>query len=209
MKQILCFGDSNTWGLVPGKKERFGWGVRWTSLLQEKLDEKEYHIIEEGLCGRTTIFDDVYRDNRNGLKTLPLILEAHSPIDYVILMLGTNDCKSHYKTNAYKIGKGLEQCLDKIAEYVPREKILIVSPIHLGDAVWKAEYDPEFDQNSVEVSKTLAAEYKKIATERKVHFLDAARYVTPSKTDQEHLDAASHKIFAETVYNKIQELQIA
>ena len=24
MKRILCFGDSNTWGLIPGTSERFG-----------------------------------------------------------------------------------------------------------------------------------------------------------------------------------------
>lgn len=55
MRQILCFGDSNTWGLDGDSGKRLPWGVRWTSLLQEKLGQ-QYHVIEEGLCGRTTIF---------------------------------------------------------------------------------------------------------------------------------------------------------
>ena len=38
MKQLLCFGDSNTWGLIPNTKQRYSWGVRWTSILQEKLN---------------------------------------------------------------------------------------------------------------------------------------------------------------------------
>ena len=38
MKQLLCYGDSNTWGLIPGTKERYPWGLRWTSILQEKLE---------------------------------------------------------------------------------------------------------------------------------------------------------------------------
>lgn len=57
MKQILCFGDSNTYGLVPATTDRYGWGVRWTSIINEKLGLQEYRVIEEGLCGRTTVFD--------------------------------------------------------------------------------------------------------------------------------------------------------
>lgn len=56
MKQILCFGDSNTWGYDGESRERLPWGVRWTSLLQEKLNKEKYRVIEEGLCGRTTVF---------------------------------------------------------------------------------------------------------------------------------------------------------
>ena len=76
MKQILCFGDSNTWGLIPKTNKRYEWGVRWTSLLNESLNDKKeggYRVIEEGLCGRTTVFDDPLRDGRNGVKILPTI----------------------------------------------------------------------------------------------------------------------------------------
>ena len=95
MKQLLCFGDSNTWGLIPKTHERYSWGVRWTSLLQEKLEKHDIRVLEEGLCGRTTIFDDAYRKNRNGLESLPEILESNYP-DAAVIMLGTNDCKSCY-----------------------------------------------------------------------------------------------------------------
>ena len=30
MKQILCFGDSNTYGLIPGTKDRYDWDTRWS-----------------------------------------------------------------------------------------------------------------------------------------------------------------------------------
>ena len=65
MKQILCFGDSNTYGYKPDKSGRFSCGVRWTSILAEKFG-RDVNVIEEGLCGRTTIFDDVFRAGRNG-----------------------------------------------------------------------------------------------------------------------------------------------
>lgn len=94
MKQILCFGDSNTWGLIPKTGERFPWGIRWTSILSEKLGQDKYHVVEEGLCGRTTVFDDPLRDGRCGVKVLPTLLESHEPIDLSIIMLGTNDISS-------------------------------------------------------------------------------------------------------------------
>lgn len=72
MKQILCFGDSNTWGYDGESRERLPWGVRWTSLLQEKLNKEEYRVIEEGLCGRTTVFEDPLRDGRKGTALLPI-----------------------------------------------------------------------------------------------------------------------------------------
>lgn len=200
MKQLLCFGDSNTWGLIPGTTERYAWGTRWTSILQEKL-EKDIHVVEEGLCGRTTIFEDIYRNGRRGLSTLPLVLETQYPVDAAILMLGTNDCKSHYNNSAYKIAKGLAQCVDELLRYLSPDKILIVSPIHLGEAVWEENYDPEFGEKSVEVSKDLKREYQKIAKEKQVHFLAASDYVGPSKTDREHLDEAGHAILAENILN--------
>ena len=204
MKQILCFGDSNTWGLIPGTDRQYDWGVRWTSILQKKMNHEDICIIEEGLCGRTTMYEDTYRENRNGLKTLPGILNSCGMIESVVIMLGTNDCKSHYKSNAYKISKGLEQCLTKILEVVPKEKVLVVSPIFLGENVWKEEFDPEFDQNSVLVSKQLSNEYKKLADRKKTHFLDASDYAVPSEIDQEHMDEVGHAHLAQAIYDKLQ-----
>ena len=101
MKQILCFGDSNTWGYNGENGERFPWGVRWTGLLQEKFAENrtEVRIIEEGLVGRTTVFEDPLRDGRKGTALFPTILETHAPVDAIVLMLGTNDCKTIFKAS--------------------------------------------------------------------------------------------------------------
>ena len=58
--------------------------TRWTGILAEKLYDKGYRIIEEGLCGRTSVFDDATRDGRNGAKVLPMLLETHAPLDQVV-----------------------------------------------------------------------------------------------------------------------------
>ena len=46
MREILCFGDSNTYGLIPGTKERYKENIRWTGILQQKLKEKDCRIVE-------------------------------------------------------------------------------------------------------------------------------------------------------------------
>lgn len=207
MKNILAFGDSNTWGLVPGTKERFPWGVRWTSLVQEKLDDAR--VIEEGLCGRTTVFEDELRPLRKAVDALPMVLESTYPIDAAIIMLGTNDCKSLFNANAYTIAKGLEQCLNEISSYVSADKILVVSPIHLGEEVWREDKDPEFDSRSVETSKDLQKFYRQVARERGYKFLAASDFSTASNIDEEHLDEEGHRRLAEAILEKIQEMKIA
>ena len=116
MKQILCFGDSNTYGLIPGTKDRYDWDTRWSGRIGQRLWEDGCRIVEEGLCGRTTVFDDPLRDGRRGTELLSVILETHKPVDVVVLMLGTNDCKTMYDASAEVIGRGVERLLDQIKE---------------------------------------------------------------------------------------------
>lgn len=206
MKQILCFGDSNTWGYDGESKKRLPWGKRWTSLLQERFDGEKVRIIEEGLCGRTTIFEDPLRDGRRGTALLPTLLETHDGIDVVVLMLGTNDCKTVFGASAEVIGKGIARLLDQINAYAPDVKVLLISPIYLGEKVWQEGYDQEFSQDSVQVSKDLEKVYERVAGEKHVQFMRAASYVTCCEADQEHMNAAGHQVFAKAVYENLAPL---
>lgn len=203
MKQIICFGDSNTWGFDGESKRRLPWGKRWTSLLQEKLTGDGVRIIEEGLCGRTTVFEDPFREGRKGTALFPLILETHAPADYLILMLGTNDCKIIFNASAQVIASGMELLIEQAQKLSPQTKILLVSPIILGGKVWQEGYDPEFSQESVEISKGLAAEYEKLAEKKGISFLDAAKIVSCCEADQQHMDVAGHRKFADAIYEKL------
>lgn len=202
MKRILCFGDSNTYGYIPGGKGRYGEDIRWTGLLQKKLGS-EAVIIEEGLCGRTTVFQDELRQGRRGIELLPILLESHAPLDRVIVMLGTNDCKTVYRASAEVIGKGIEQLIGQIRSLLPKTEILLISPILLGEDVWKPQFDPEFNKESVLVSQKLKAVYQKIAQQHNCKFLAASDIAKPSKEDQEHLDEGGHEALANAIYNSI------
>lgn len=202
MKRILCFGDSNTYGYIPEGTGRYGADIRWTGRLQKKLTS-EAVIIEEGLCGRTTVFQDELRPGRRGVEILPVLLESHNPLDLVIVMLGTNDCKTVYGASAEVIGKGIEKIVRQIKSIAPQAEILLISPILLGENVWKPEYDPEFSIESVQVSKKLKAVYKKIAEKNNCMFLAASDIAQPSEVDQEHLDAKGHEELANGIYERI------
>ena len=52
MKNVLCFGDSNTYGYDPagmrdGTAVRYAQDVRWCGVVQRDLGEG-WHVIEEG-----------------------------------------------------------------------------------------------------------------------------------------------------------------
>lgn len=200
MKTILCFGDSNTYGYRPDTKERYPRSQRWTGILSEYFRESDTEIVEEGLVGRTTVFEDVSRPGRKGIDYLYPILETHAPVDQLVLMLGTNDCKKCYGISPQVIGDGIERLIQEARRFDDSMKILLVSPIHLGDDVWKDEYDPEFSIGSVEVSKGLKDVYSKIADKYNIQFLAASDTASPSSKDQEHLDESGHIKLANAIY---------
>ncbi len=205
MKQILCFGDSNTYGLIPATHDRYDSGIRWTGILSDRVRRLGYQVVEEGLCGRTTVFDDPFRIGRRGTELLPVILETHAPIDIVTVMLGTNDCKTINDASEHVIGLGIKKIIDQIKSFDSNIKILLISPIWLGDDVWDG-YDPEFDQKSVETSKQLGNVYEQIARSEQITFLRASDYVDPSKEDREHLDREGHSKLAAGIFGKLQSL---
>lgn len=57
MKTIICFGDTNTWGVDPRTDTRLDFEKRWTGILTKEL-QNEYRVIEEGQAGRTILSDD-------------------------------------------------------------------------------------------------------------------------------------------------------
>lgn len=206
MRNILCFGDSNTYGYNPADGSRFPEDVRWTGLLQEKAKGGGYRIIEEGLVGRTTIFEDSVRMGRKGSNFLLPLLETHYPVDAVVLMLGTNDCKTVYNASSHVIGKGMEVLLKQVKNYDASLPVLLLSPIYLGEGVWEKEYDPEFNRASVEVSRELKTEYGRLAKLYGYEFLAASDVAEPSSADREHMDEEGHRALADAVWKKLQAM---
>ncbi|HCX64547.1 MAG TPA: hydrolase [Eubacteriaceae bacterium] len=204
-KNILCFGDSNTWGYNPKDGSRFAYQARWTGNLAGRLGE-DYFIIEEGLNGRTTVFDDPYTftHSRNGSKNLPMILNPHKPLDLVILFLGTNDLKRTFNAEAHMIAKGMESLIKIVRSILAEElpEIVVVSPPNIAEL---SDFKEEYEEASRVLHK-LPSAYEKVAVEQGVHFLNITDRITASPLDGVHLDEKGHQNLAEMMEKKIKEM---
>lgn len=205
MKNILCFGDSNTFGSNPagGRHPRY---VRWTGRLQELLGE-EFYVIEEGMGGRNTVWDDPLEPLRNGLAVLPVCLQSHQPLDMVIISLGTNDCKSIFHASPRVIAAGVDAICCAVERFPyrdggPAPKLLIVSPIHISEDIENSTF-VSYDQSSADKSRELAPFYKKVAEQHGTLFLDASQVASASDLDKLHLDGEGHRAMAEALYSLI------
>lgn len=208
MKNILCFGDSNTWGYAPATGLRYPHDVRWTGVLQQNLGSN-FRIIEEGLNGRTTVYNEPGRDHRCGLDLLPPLLETHAPLYLVVIMLGTNDLKSCFNQSAEQIAQGAKrvcqevQDCEHLAECSPR--VVLVSPA-LVEAV-PADDATEF-AGAMEISREFSRYYKLVSEELGTYFFDAALVVKTSELDGVHWDADQHKKFGNELAAFIDSIRI-
>lgn len=197
MKTILCFGDSNTWGTPPGGVGRHRWQVRWPGVLQQRLGAA-VRVLEDGLPGRTNLVEDPSSANRSGAQLLPVALEISSPLDLVIIMLGTNDLKRELGLSPKQIAQGARELLRIAAECEPRAShVLLVSPPHVtetSDAGLAAQF-----HGGIERSQELAAHYAEAATHHGSHFFDAASVAKSSPVDGIHLDERSHQALGEAL----------
>ena len=209
--KIVCYGDSNTWGHNPANGKRFSEKERWPKILEEKLGN-EYEIIEEGLCGRTAAFIDDVKPFRYGLGMLEGIIETHMPSDLIIIMLGTNDLKSNFSPNAVAISNGIRKMVQQIrdiyrwSKYEYEPKILILSPIYLGETISTIDCSFEqFGQEGLDLSKKLSKYYKQVADNFDCYFMDASKYAQASNIDCIHMDSKNHEKLASALYDFIKE----
>ena len=205
MKNILCFGDSNTWGYEPLVARRYPADVRWTGVLQKALGDG-FWVIEEGLNGRTNVTNEEERPMRSGLDVLPVLLESHRPLDLVVIMLGTNDLKHDFNLSAEQIADGARQVCRSVidCEYLVDDppEILLISPTHV-ELVTAEEQDLLI--GAIEKSRELAEHYQAVAKDLGIHFLDASKIVLKTDLDGVHWDANQHYKFGEELSVRIRQ----
>ena len=210
MINILCYGDSNTYGYMPETGYRYPKNVRWTGVLQNLLGER-FTVIEEGCNGRTTIFDDPVEGWKNGRDYLKPCLNSHKSIDIVIMMLGSNDLKECFHASAEDIANGAEVLVKDIIEFTQIKQgfvphIILVSPPEIGERINESVFYGNFTEDAIGRSKEFSKYYKKVADSNGCIFVDAASYIKPSEEDSLHLTAEGHMKLAEVLYDTIIEM---
>jgi lysophospholipase L1-like esterase len=194
MPTILCYGDSNTWGLNPASGQRYERDQRWPGVLRIQLGH-DYEVVEEGLQGRTTVFNDPLEDYKSGKAYLMPCLQSHAPLDLVIFLLGANDVQTRYNVSALEISLGMGVLVEMVLDSTTgpggsAPDVLLLAPPPLGaiPEVWADSFI-----GGREKSRRLAEQYRRVADEYSIPFYDTAEVVTPAEHDGVHWDASEHE----------------
>lgn len=201
MTTIVCFGDSNTWGCPPFANiaqtpDRIPHERRWAQVMARELGDAI--VIEEGLSGRTTVFDDPIEGlHKNGTRTLIPVLESHAPMDLFIIMLGTNDFKDQFTISAFNSARGVLTLIQMIKGHyslVERgPEVLVITPPALSEAaepaIWGTGHLRCADH---------AYYLEQVASRTGCFHFDANRVVKVG-IDGVHLDEESHEILGRAV----------
>ena len=211
MKTVLCYGDSNTYGYDPRTGFRYPASVRWTCRLAALLGD-DYHVVEEGCNGRTTVFDDPIEGWKNGLGYLKPCLNSHKPVDIVVMMLGSNDLKETFHASPEQIAEGAGVLVETIQNFTREKqgfepKIVLVCPPEIGEGITESPFYGSFYENAIERSRQLPALYKSVAERFGCIFVNAAAYIRPSAEDSLHLDPQAHAKLAEVLAEAVIQIR--
>ena len=208
-RNILCYGDSNTYGysVEEPRGQRYPRSVRWPGVLQNALGN-DWHVLEEGLNGRTTVHDDLIEGIwRNGRTPLLAILHSHEPLDWVVIKLGTNDLKTRFHKDPREIALSVGVLVNdvkqaKVGHDGKSPNILIIAPAPI-----LAECEIPFPafNGQAEISQGFAEAYAAVAQEQQVHFLDAGALISSSPVDGIHLSSHSHGVLGKAVADYVLE----
>jgi len=210
MDDILIYSDSLTWGIIPNTRNRLPFDRRWPGLFEASLRELglDVRIIENCLNGRRTVWSDPFKPGRDGSQDLAQVIEMHSPLKLVILMLGSNDFQCTNDNNAWLSAQGTSKLISIIRNApvepnMPTPEIMIVAPPKI--IMPKGVIAHKFE-GAEHRCVGLASELEKIAVEQSVHYFDANTVTAASEVDGIHLDEAQHEILGRAVAEEVSKL---
>lgn len=203
MKTILCYGDSNTWGYDPKTKERYARDVRWTGVLRNTLGDGHL-VIEEGLNGRTTVWNDPIEGYKNGKEYLIPCITSHKPLDLVVIMLGTNDLKNRFSLPASDIAAGAGVLVKMVQQSdsgrngrAPRVLLLAPPPV-----ATLTDFADMFG-GCEEKSRQFGHYYRQVAEELGCEFFDTSEVIVSSDVDGIHFDPEEHAKLGKSVASRV------
>ncbi len=211
-KHIVCLGDSNTHGYAADitdtadNTNRFNENERWTRLLGKELGD-DYLVLEEGLGGRTTVFQDPLHEGMDALSVIYPILMSHERVDMLVIMLGTNDTKERFNASPVVIANGLDRLIKKAKSidcWKDKANILIVCPPPIRKEFREVFTEEWMGKECVEKSWALPPLYKRVAENNGALFLDAAECEF-NAVDCMHLTRSGHRKLSSLIAPVVKE----
>ena len=189
-RQILFYGDSNTYGYDPADKyeNRYPENARWIDILSKELGD-EWTVFADAMNGRRIpdLPYDTDRINRmlGRLKTRGML----------VVMLGTNDILLTTNPNAVTAIQKMASFLSYLCNRKRPEDILVIAPPYIAsentaDPLYRRYYEESLKMN--EGFCYLAKTYE-------IGFLDAGPWNVPLCFDMVHFSEKGHRMFAEKI----------
>ena len=198
MKNVLFYGDSNTWGYQgDDPMHRLDADQRYTGVVAAQFPD--VHFIEEGLCGRT-------------MAMLPALLATHDPLDVIVIMLGTNDSKAMYGHSPFTISDAMDRTIKLMqspllwSNTMQKPQILLVAPPKMGENLAGSVYYGMFDESSAALIRALPARFRTLAEKYGCAFVDGSAVTAAKCSDQIHLTAEEHAVLGRLIADKLREL---
>ena len=186
---IVAIGDSN------GAAEN-----GWVTQLQ-KLRQKD-QVSNYAISGNTIGFDNLGNENLNALKNINQQLseaDKKAPIDWVVIMLGTNDCKKVFDKQQSQVVNNMQKLIQEIKQFKYQQskpKILLVAPPPYGPD----EQLIEKYQGAAQRLENLIPKFKNIAKKEGIFFTDLhsnmAAQLLPHSPDGVHFDTPAYQMMA-------------
>ena len=167
---VICFGDSNTYGYDPRGYfgGRYDADCRWADILSA---ETGWTVCNMGQNGREIPF---------AAPAFP------DDTDLLIVMLGTNDLLQ---------GRSPEQAAERLERFLAgismdRSKILLIAPPPVALGAWVPS------QQLIDESRTFTRLCQTLAKQMGIRFADAGRWDIPLAYDGVHFTEQGHRAFA-------------
>lgn len=167
---IICFGDSNTYGYDPRGYfgGRYDADSRWVDILAAETD---WTVCNMG---------------QNGREIPPAAPAFPDDTDLLIVMLGTNDLLQ---------GRSPEQAAERLERFLvavllERSKILLIAPPPMALGEWVPS------QQLIDHSHTFARLCQALAEQLGIRFADAGEWGISLAYDGVHFTEQGHKAFS-------------
>lgn len=205
-KTILVYGDSMSWGIIPNSRNRLPFSKRWTGVLQRELGE-EYRINEACLNGRTTRYNDPNRPARNGLESLQMVMESHSPVDLLVVMLGINDFQDVIGATAGESAEGLRKLIRHAQSLAPEPmskpaEILVILPPDIEQSMGAMAQKFSCFKRGLGAESAYLAQLEGL----EVSVLRASEVIKLSRIDGIHIDEPEHGLLGRAVASAVKDL---
>ncbi|WP_036229485.1 SGNH/GDSL hydrolase family protein [Marinobacterium jannaschii] len=209
MEQILVYADSLSWGIIPQSRQRQPFDRRWPGVMESELLSQglKVRVIENCLNGRRSAWSDPFKAGRDGSEGLAQVIEMHSPLKLVIIMLGHNDFQNTHDNDVWLSAQGIAKLIGIIRQApiepgMPVPEILVIAPPQIMQP--KGAIAPKFSGAAARMqgyAEALAA----MTADQGVDFFDSNSLLGPSQVDGIHLDEAQHPLLGRAVAARLRE----